>query len=76
MNVGDRVMCGAIEAVVKCAEEDGDGNVVVALERRGGFFYSVVKPESLSTTTEVVIDGVTYVVDLTSGTIRPKEASR
>jgi hypothetical protein len=67
-------MCGELEAVVKCADEDGDGNVVVALQRRAGFFYSVVKTASLSTTTEVVIDGVTYIVDVVNRTIRPKEA--
>jgi hypothetical protein len=70
---GDLVMCGALEAVVKCATPDNDGNVVVALKRGRGVFYSIVKPSSLSVPSEVVIDGVTYVADVDAGTIRPKE---
>jgi hypothetical protein len=73
MNVGDTVMCGSIEAQVKVATPDSDGNVVVALKRARGVFYSVVKPSSLTTTTEAMISGVTYVVDIAGGTIRPKE---
>jgi hypothetical protein len=73
MNVGDIVMCGALEAEVKVATPDGDGNVVVALKRGRGIFYTVVRPSSLTSTTETVIGGVTYVVDIAGGTIRAKE---
>jgi hypothetical protein len=73
VNDGDLVMCGALEAIVKAATPDNDGNVVVALKRGRGLFYSIVKPSSLSTPSEVVIDGVAYVVDVAGGTIRPKE---
>jgi hypothetical protein len=72
MKNGDTVMCGSIPAVVKCAEPDGDGNVVVALQRETGFFYTAVLPTSLSAPELVVIAGVEYVADVTNGTLTPK----
>jgi hypothetical protein len=67
------VMCGSVPAIVRCPEPDGDGKVIVALQRRGGFFYADVLPSSLTVPIEQVIDGVVYVVDIAGGTIRPKE---
>jgi hypothetical protein len=71
------VMCGRLEAIVRCAVPDGDGNVVVELQRDTGIFYSKVQPASLSAPGQlVVIDGVEYLVDLVAGTIAPSSGTR